>query len=182
MEAPRLGFIESERRIVGEIAQLGSKDALSNWLWHTLQLHYFPKLRNEKEQIDFKDYWRVHDAPIEGMRNIYCALRSEEQKLWFRQSIGEELTKHANDKDVPLDMLRDLIYLTAATRAVESVGVFLPLIGNGPLGKKPRVFLTLFPLSKVYLLLSKGILCPKDITCLNNLCLALILMMDIYSI
>lgn len=134
-------FAESERRIVQEVTQLHKKEEFSNWLWHTLQLHYMPQVRNEKERKDFGDFWNAHDSPGSAIGNIYHDLQTEEQKLSFRQAIGDALIKHANDEKAPPNALRDLIYLIPRMKAVESLRALIPAIGNGPLGKKHPEYL-----------------------------------------
>lgn len=134
-------FIESGRRITQEITRFQEGEEVSSWLWHTLELHYSPQIRNEKERQDFEDFWGVHDAPVEGIGNIYANLQTEKHKLLFRQSIGNVLTQHADDKDAPPDALRDLIYLISTTKAVESLNSLVPTIGNGSLGKKHPEYL-----------------------------------------
>lgn len=128
-------FIESGRRITQEVAQFHEKEKVSNWLWHTLQLYYAPQTRSETERDDFREFWDVHDNSVSAIGHIYYGLQTEEQKLLFRQGIGNTLTQLAEDKDAStLAMLRDLIYLIARTKAVESVNALVPTV-NGLVGK-----------------------------------------------
>lgn len=134
-------YIETKHRILQEVTQFKNREEASAWLWRTLKLHYKLQIRDVKDDRDFRDFWDVHNAPTEGIGNIYHDLRTEDQKLYFRQAIGDCLSQHENEKDVPLDIRRDLIYLIGETKAVESLGAFLPTIGNGFLGKEhPEVW------------------------------------------
>lgn len=120
-----------------EAAAFSNKDQYSNWLWKMLCTLYSPSTTDRRDDLrtflNETTDWGDVGAGLEG---IYNKLKKDTQQPLFRQSIGDALVEYGNAENTPLQACKDLIYLTAGVRARESVGAFVPTIGNGLLGKR----------------------------------------------
>lgn len=120
-----------------EVAAFSNKDQYSNWLWEVLCTLNSPLTTKRQHALGiFLNETTDWGDVGEGLKAIYHRLEKDTQQPLFRQSIGNVLAEHGNAEDTPLKACKDLIYLTAGVRAIESVGAFVPTIGNGLLGRR----------------------------------------------
>lgn len=133
----------SKEKIVAEtLTRLDSREAFAKWLWTALSSLY-SKGDNQHLLIIIEE--KDFDSVTGALAYLYERYVLGTKQLMFRQAIGDVLREHGNDKDAPLDALRDLIYLISMIEAAESLDSLLPTVGNGFLGKRhPDILYDIF--------------------------------------
>lgn len=96
------------------------------------------------EGTEFRDvrHWlRSHSwhSIKEAFWFLYRNMQSPEQKLMFRQAIGEALVLCGSTEDLDHKASIDLLYLTAMVEAKEALASYVSAIFNGSLGKDSNV-------------------------------------------
>jgi hypothetical protein len=117
------------------------RDEFADWLWNGLRSFY---TSHPYDRINaFQHFSRrilQYESVDKGLAQIYEEYIPESKKLQFRQSIGDVLRRYANEKDTPIDAVRNLIYLITRIKADESLTALFPTICNGYLiERRPRI-------------------------------------------
>lgn len=126
----------NDDRILDRLAGFG-RDEFADWLWRGLSGFYASP---PSERADSFEHAGLHilryDSVCEGLAQIYEKCVPGSKQLPFRKAIGDVLRKHANDRDTPVEGIRDLIYLIMRIRANESLSALVPTVGTGFIGRK----------------------------------------------
>ncbi|MBN1997281.1 hypothetical protein JW935_07005 [candidate division KSB1 bacterium] len=145
------------------------REKFADWLWRGLLSFYSSQSEQENAFEDVGSFVLSKESVCEGLAQIYECCVPSNNKLFFRQAIGDVVREHGNDPGAPLDAFRDLIYLMIRIKAYESLDSLVPTVGSGALGKQyPEIqydaisaLRSLVPSNKVRDVMSQLISCPN---------------------
>lgn len=145
------------------------REKYADWLWRGLLSFYSSQSGQESTFEDVGSFILSKESVCEGLAQIYEFFVSDNNKLFFRQAIGDVIREHGNDPGAPLDAFRDLIYLMIRIKAYESLDSLIPTVGSGALGKQYAkiqydaisALRSLVPSNKAQDVMSQLIFCPN---------------------
>ena len=117
------------------------RDEFADWLWKGLKSFYTSRPYDRINAFQHMGRQILqYESVDKGLAHIYEDYIPDSKKLQFRQSIGDVLRRYANEKDTPIDAVRNLIFLITRIKADESLTALFPTVCNGYLIERcPRI-------------------------------------------
>lgn len=124
-----------DERITHELSGF-SRDMFADWLLNVLFFSH--KLPYQGEiSCAVRTSFGQRESILDDLEYVYDdCMPDENKKFLFRQAIGCLFEQIGSDKNTPISVLQDLVFLAAIIKAEEALNSIVLVVGNGPLGER----------------------------------------------